>query len=283
MNFLVEAKKKLQSFYAKTYELHLGNYSQIDYEELLINDGGLDTLFLKLGKKQSANLTERLTYYRNFRSLSEKLHPLILYLESEKLKNLNVLDFGCGDERTLQYLSNKLDIADPVFKTRCLYDKYLSHELLDRENSFYNNINCIPVPQKGFDLILFIHSLHHMTMEERVENLKYCVEKLKKGGIIYIVEDSFSRSMDPMNEYDKWFIELNNEEKINVFEINDTVSNGLFYSSEFPLDDLNYSDQDQWLRFFGDCSLEVDFLMQKGFSYGRLHGVPQGYFLLRKP
>ena len=117
---------------------------------------------------------------------------IIPWLDSVKpLKGLRILEIGCGSgASTLAFaeqgaIVTAIDVDDSLLsdaKIRCeLYGLDVNFHLMNAtevEKVFVNEV---------FDIVIFMASLEHMTLEERLQSMKGAYELLPKGGLWCII------------------------------------------------------------------------------------------------
>jgi S-adenosylmethionine-dependent methyltransferase len=133
---------------------------------------------------------------RFFDLLEERLDghrkQIIPWLDSVKpLKGLRILEIGCGNGSSTVALAEQgaivtaIDVDDSLLsdaKIRCgLYGLNVNFHLINA-----TEINRVLVDEV-FDIVIFMASLEHMTLEERLQSMKVAYELLPKGGLWCIV------------------------------------------------------------------------------------------------
>ena len=97
----------------------------------------------------------------------------------------NILDFGCGIGRNLQFLSE-------TFKNSNIYGFDPSVKSIRVAKK--NKLKCFlfsdwkKKPSVKFDLILIANVMHHIDPSEHLRYLRICLKSLSKDGEIYIFE-----------------------------------------------------------------------------------------------
>ena len=119
----------------------------------------------------------------------------LIYNLTEKKKNINILDFGCGTGTSLKIISK-------YFKSCELWGYDESKESIKKikkkKNSFKLTSNLKNIPLKKFDLIFISMVFHHIDKKNHQKILSYCKNFLKSTGVIYIFEHN---PLNPVTNY----------------------------------------------------------------------------------
>ena len=131
-----------------------------------------------------------------FDSLDDRLaghrKQIIPWLDSVKsLKGLRILEVGCGNGSSTVAFAEQgaivtaIDVDDSLLsdaKIRCeLYELDVNFHLMNA-----TDVNRI-LGDETFDIVIFMASLEHMTLKERLQSMKGAYELLPKGGLWCIV------------------------------------------------------------------------------------------------
>ena len=130
------------------------------------------------------------------------------HFQGKNLKDLSLLDCGCGTGNYLRKLSKHFgtctgfEINEGMFKTAC-------NKLLKKENVFLNNQSILEVEtEKKYDVVLITQVLHHLDDEKtNFKNLEVFIANasrfLKTGGLLFI------NTCKPEDvQYSYWFYSL---------------------------------------------------------------------------
>ncbi len=114
-------------------------------------------------------------------------HPGMVLLKSVAQKSDHILDFGCGEGTRLNWVSKNskgslgLDISQKGLElARKKYPK-LSFKKADLEK--------VPLPDEGFDLVYSAYVLEHLTYPEKV--LKEAIRLLKPNGYLLLIAPNY--------------------------------------------------------------------------------------------
>lgn len=270
--------KLLTEFYVIAMNLHFGNVAGVSFKNALQYPTLEEFVAQKFSPEQRRVFCFKLDNYRKKISQHAKLQPLIDYLQSQKIDF--IFDVGCGYgwgihfiKKNLTGISNKTKII----AIDTLIDKI---KISDSPNLLKtNSIKNLP-KQNNIDVIIFIHSLHHMDYDEQFECLDWAKNNLKKSGVIYIVEDSWHEKTIAVNQIDKTFINLDDKQKKEIFYKNEYWANSWFNSSDADVENVFYRKGSEWEKLF----LDIGFLNVQsqyyGFNFRRLHGVPQANYII---
>lgn len=127
-----------------------------------------------------------------FDSLDERLlghrMQIIPWLDSVKsLKGLRILEIGCGNgSSTVAFAEQGAIVTAVDVDNSLLSDAKIRAELHGLDVDFHL-MNATEIKKvlgnKVFDIIIFMASLEHMTLEERLQSMKITYELLPKGGL----------------------------------------------------------------------------------------------------
>jgi len=126
-------------------------------------------------------------------ALGKDLHPFFnAFIKGTKFESKIVLDIGCGTGHYLKYLQGlgfKADGIDSSETAAQETQKWLGDEAKVLCAQMYE----WPIPQKKYDLILSIKTLHHGT-KDQVKNLIRCIHSaLLSNGWTFITLPDVSR------------------------------------------------------------------------------------------
>lgn len=125
---------------------------------------------------------DRLEFFRN---------KLIPWVDSIKpLKGLRLLEIGCGTgSSSIAFAEQGAQVTSIDINEKSLAEARVRCQLYGLNISFYL-LNAADIKDKfepgSFDLIIFMASIEHMTIEERIQSLKMAYEILPQKGLLCI-------------------------------------------------------------------------------------------------
>lgn len=145
--------------------------------------------FVKLPPSYLIYESYRLDYSRYYADGRNTAIWLLNYLKKYKeLKNINILDWGCGPARIIRHLPELLDSSCSIYGT----DYNAKSVSWNRENlpgiNFNLNIASPPLPyvDNSFDVIYGISVFTHLTEELHYAWFKELVRISKNKGLIFL-------------------------------------------------------------------------------------------------
>jgi hypothetical protein len=134
--------------------------------------------------------------------INRKTEPMVEKLIYEMRDCKTVLDLGCGQSSTLQYVPN-IEFSTGVEVWQPYIDESKGHKI----HSEYINMDVTKFtsPDKSYDAVMCVDVLEHIEKKKSVEFLKRMQKWAKKKVIIY-VPNGFMPQGDPYedgNEYQK--------------------------------------------------------------------------------
>jgi 2-polyprenyl-3-methyl-5-hydroxy-6-metoxy-1,4-benzoquinol methylase len=117
---------------------------------------------------------------------------IIPWIDSVKpLKRLRILEIGCGNgTSTIAFAEQGAIVTAIDVDEELLLDAKLRCQVYDLEVKFHlMNATEVAInfPDEVFDLVIFMASLEHMTLDERLKSMKVTYDLLPKGGLWCIV------------------------------------------------------------------------------------------------
>lgn len=126
-----------------------------------------------------------------------------------------ILDFGCGCGRLTDWLADKASFIVGIDVTKEML--VLAKKIVHKENSMfvhYDGSN-FPLKDESFDVVISVWVLQYI-LEEKVHFhrvVKEIARVLKKGGIIYLIEQVSDRN----HNKDPWIVQRKQEEYTQIF------------------------------------------------------------------
>lgn len=123
----------------------------------------------------------------------------------EKNEEINVLDLGCGVGRNCICIARhyhdrlcKIDCVDILdLAIEKLYVNAEEYGVTSNICGIVKPIECYPIKENNYDLIIVVSSLEHVDTEESFVNKLYEMEKgVRKNGIVCLVLNSNVREFD---------------------------------------------------------------------------------------
>ena len=123
----------------------------------------------------------------------------------EKNEEINVLDLGCGVGRNCICIARhyhdrlcKIDCVDILdLAIEKLYANAEEYGVTSNICGIVKPIECYPIKENNYDLIIVVSSLEHVDTEESFVNKLYEMEKgVRKNGIVCLVLNSNVRELD---------------------------------------------------------------------------------------
>lgn len=239
------------------------------------------TTYLKdcnLSDERIEQIKAQCQIYETQKAPSEKLFRLFNFLDKNHVKPTTFLDFGSGNGSCLQTIRNKYRNCTTVG-----IDKSVENQ---RQSGKLTTYRTIPDSlNTKFDVILMIHTLHHLDLVLQEEILSRLAKLMHSNSLLFLYEDSWSNSFTKPNKtldfYSAKFLELPQDEKIALFRANDYWANIWFYCREFDATNATYKSVEQLQTELTTLGFDVIDSGSEGFNYQRIHGVPAGWLLAR--
>jgi hypothetical protein len=232
-------------------------------------------------------VSDRLKDYRSNRAPSIKTAPLIQYLIRTNTLPKFLIDFGCGSKG---YTINYLKACLPSLQTALGIDPHGPSRQTSPRNStatYKSTLSEANVISGSCDLILLIHTLHHIRDDEHQIILNSLSSLLSPGGLLYLYEDSWTSTGRQQcmfsKDLDDFFIRMSEMQKVDLFKQNDFWANKWCYSMEMETDRLRYRSIEEWEDYLAYAGIEVVDSGLIGFDSRRLHGVPAGWLIGARP
>ncbi len=110
-------------------------------------------------------------------------------LSENKSQNTVLLDFGCGDGNSSQYLLKYL-VPDSYYGIDISFESIKVAQKLNLEHCHFQHFDGerIPFDDDTFDIVFMANVLHHVESEYHIQIIRECYRVLKKGGRLYIFE-----------------------------------------------------------------------------------------------
>jgi ubiquinone/menaquinone biosynthesis C-methylase UbiE len=141
------------------------------------------------------------------------------------------------------------------------------------------------IPDGSVDTAVAVFVMHHMSIETRSSLLDDVIRKLKKGGKLIVIEDTFSDEISPVypSELLNSFLELTLEQRQAVFSFIDWYNNRLIKDKPEMELDYTFANIERWVEIFEGLGLSIErreFLgiVDEPFS----PKLPMGIFILTK-
>ena len=281
------AEQILLAYYRLSFPTILGIDFPSTFDEARRYRDVNDYLLEKLSKSEVNAAKIRLEHYQREIAPSVKTRPLLDFLNTYKnLRPLSLLDFGCGSGYTLAYLVTRLKSLravwgidrDPDALTKC---KRLS-ALLNSHVAFAVDTQVDKIPKQSCcDLIVAIHTFHHIKKDEQNATIDRLLTTLSPRGILYLYEDSWSEEqpLEQSNSIDKRFWTLSTQQKIEVFKHNEYWANNWCYGRALAIPESNYRSFEEWKRLLSAKGLKIVAGGVINFDVRRLHGVPSAWLI----
>jgi SAM-dependent methyltransferase len=195
------------------------------------------------------------------------------------------LDIGCG---TGILISRLADIGN--FKKLTGID-ILSYPEWSQFSK--NNIDFKIVENNNFlaflseykpDSITLTWTLHHMQAEEQIEYLRRIFSNMKAGSKLVILEDAYSKIMNPENGMDKYekFMGWDEESRKKIMSVYDWVANRvLAQRAEVPIP-FGYRTMEEWISLGEQVGFKCFSRRFIGFPDKRDISTPQSLIVLDK-
>ncbi len=136
--------------------------------------------------RQLHNQNLKITGFNSFHFIDVKMQWLAMH---EKNENLHVLDLGCGDGYTAEYMYKYF----PNWKIEGI--EVSEDSIAECKNKNAPNCNFtwfdgkfVPFNDESFDVVFIACIFHHVPLKEHADLLLEAKRVLKKGGRIYLVE-----------------------------------------------------------------------------------------------
>ncbi len=133
-------------------------------------------------------------------------HPIASYFADRELRQISVLDLGCGDGGVSLELERAAANANlPMKFTLADTHKYLRPEVEKSKGTFDFNLldesykSLRSIPGGPFDCILILTVLHHAN--DPVGVFKAAAEQLREGGLIVVIESCVGVSLNFINNH----------------------------------------------------------------------------------
>ena len=237
-----------------------------------------------LDEVQRQMLEQGILVYQRQKAPGLKAEPLLRYLSATGLPIRSLLDFGCGTGRISRYLASRLPSLERIVGVDT--DRSVLPDVVRIGNADADWLTDLSSLRQNeqFDMIAIVHTLHHVHQDAQVSLLAQLAQRLRSGGVLYLVEDSWdeARVARESNVFDRVFNALPTELKRSVFRKNDDISNNWFYQRDLPVDDCWYRSMKEWTMLLDMCGLIPVSHDVVGFKSDRLHGVPNGWIIARR-
>ena len=242
-----------------------------------------DYVLRDLSESRRRLVESRLTNYRSIRAPAIKTAPLVQYLTRTNTSPKSLIDFGCGSEGyTINYLKTHLPTLQRVLGVDTHGPP--AHRSQGHSSVIYKRtISEAKVTPGSCDLIMVIHTLHHIRADEQQVILNCLSALLSPRGLLYLYEDSWSSTDRRLglvsDSLDDVFIRMSKRHKVEVFRQNDFWANKWSYSKEMETDRLRYRPIEEWEHCLAYAGIVVADSGVIGFDSRRLHGVPAGWLI----
>ncbi|MDZ4063190.1 MAG: class I SAM-dependent methyltransferase [Coriobacteriia bacterium] len=231
------------------------------------------------------SVRDRLNAYRSRIAPAVKARPLLALIEREGIRPETVVDFGCGDGTTLQYLTAQI----PSLRQAYGVDVDLGVIQLAPLPEMRGQVRCewftaldnIPPVLGSPRLLIAIHVLHHLSRDEQSDALRRLARLMDSpSDLLYVVEDSWSDQLQTTVSCraDQLFVSMDVRGKSAVFESNEYWSNAWCYGRRLG-GSCSRRSSEEWTRLAKEAGLTVVWSRATGFALDRLHGVPAVAFI----
>lgn len=280
----------LIQYYKYSFPNILGIQFPVNFEIAKKHRSLFDYLDIQYGEEISTKVKDILVSYREVTAPLEKIKPLLSFLETNKISPQVLLDFGSGFGNLFYFLSKKVDSIKEIWAIDPDIDINFSREMETgiepTKVFFYPTLDSFEMnTRKKFDLIIIIHTLHHIEKEKQEDIINSLVALLNRGGFIYLYEDSWSTNLETFNLHDEFsdrFLMLSEEQKKIVYLENEYWSNTWCYYREINSASANYRSQENWVSLVKNESINIVSQGNMGFNPNRLHGVPSIYLIIKR-
>jgi len=196
-NLSVKNLKRIQIIEKLFVDIHIPthifkNFKSVSDFESKFKEKRIENSHLLIDNNVSLKLLDK----KFFDMLDERLDghrkQIIPWLDSVKrLKGLRILEIGCGNgSSTVSFAEQGAIVTAIDVDESLLSDAKIRCQLYELDVKFYV-MNAVEVNQvfanEVFDLVIFMASLEHMTLDERLQSMKATYELLPKSGLWCIV------------------------------------------------------------------------------------------------
>lgn len=285
----MDTEELLYSFYRSSFPRLL----RISFSPQIMRDYGSLEKYLEsaLSPRSARTVLELLALYQQDTSPAVKSEPLLAFLKAKvNLRPSSLVDFGCGTGYTIRHLVARIDSLQRVrgidSDAFALPVGSLTPPNCTCVVSWHENLSEASIPTESCDLILLIHSLHHMTSHAQGETIDMLRDLLRVGGLLYIYEDSWSEDISVpsglLHLLDSTFAGLSATEKVELFKLNDFWSNNWSYGRSLDNNENSYRPLEHWAEVLIAKKFQLEASGVIGFDTRRLHGVPSTWIIAAK-
>lgn len=196
-----------------------------------------------------------------------------------------IIDIGCGTGILAHNLSQL-----PKFKKIEGIDlaEYPEWKLFSSEKVIFRIIHSEEFEEylasTPFDNAVLTWSLHHMPFDEQQKYLRNIYTHLKKGGIVTVLEDSYSEKLKPRYGINTWkkFMSLSPQERQKVMSFYDWVTNRILAKRHTEPIPCTYRTLEQWSKLGKRIGFKVSYIEFIGFPEHRDINTPQSLIVFKK-
>jgi len=208
------AEQNLFSFYQQSYNKHLGIQLPDSLDDIRLYNSFDSYLQNAFSQNQIHQVKQRLHSYRTGQTLQSKTLPLVNFVKNSHYRPRALLDFGCGRGETMQFLAENLDSLEELLGIDV--DEHVLNQCqqalygLNAKITLSTVLEEPHIAHKKNDLIIIVHTLHHIDRKMQCQLLDTLLSQLKPHGLLYIYEDSWSMQSQVANKliYDVHFQNL---------------------------------------------------------------------------
>lgn len=233
----------------------------------------LKSIWAYISTTEFADIFQR---YDSKQSLKRKLEIIRKFV-----KGPFVADIGCGTG----------GLSEAIVQNITGVRRIIATDLIDRFNISNNLVEFRLQPQEDklsidnntIDTAVLSYVLHHIEKEDQITLLKDINRILKIGGILIVLEDTFSNKLKPINNSVLLtnYLKLDEIKRKSVLSFCDWLNNTVFGKLNIPVP-FTFKNIEEWERIFEQVGFSLVDKQFLGIDKCNLNFTPRGIMVFEK-